>query len=121
MGNLTKNFSRWEFKCKCNACNLDTIDFEVLKNLQEACNYLASINGLPKVTCGILSGFRCKWWNGHEGGVFNSLHTSGKAIDFRILELDTYTVYKYLNATYKSEQWEIIYDGTKDYIHFGRK
>ena len=38
MGDLTRNFSRNEFKCKCE-CGFDTVDYELVTILQDSVEY----------------------------------------------------------------------------------
>lgn len=77
MGDLTKNFSRSEFKCKCGKCNCDDVDPKLVQGLQE----LRDITGEPII---INSAVRCPEHNKAVGGVSNSQHVKGKAADIRI-------------------------------------
>ena len=73
MGDLTKNFNRNEFACKCG-CDLDAIDPDLVDNLQHSRDAV----GLPFV---IHSGIRCPAHNKSEGGEDNSAHLKGLAVD----------------------------------------
>jgi len=73
MGDLTKNFSRNEFCCRCG-CEFDGIDYTLVDMLQTIRSYV----GFP---FRISSGCRCKKHNKEVGGVRNSQHTLGKAAD----------------------------------------
>lgn len=84
MGDLTKNLSRYEIKCKCGKCDFDTIDFSIVDAFQKVCDKAAELKGLDKVYATIVSGCRCDWHNGKEGGKSTSLHPEGRAIDFSI-------------------------------------
>lgn len=77
MGDLTKNFSRSEFKCKCGKCNSDYVDIRLVKGLQE----LRDLIGKPII---INCGTRCKAHNAEVGGVSNSQHVLGRAADIRV-------------------------------------
>ena len=121
MGNLTVNFSRHEFRCKCGFCNLDTIDSEVVSVLQDACNYFAHTLATDKVVYIITSGFRCKFWNGHEGGTFDSLHPSGRAADGYIVGVNITALAAYFYNALPEEDWEVIINEQKGYVHIARR
>lgn len=70
MGDLTKNFSSYEFGCKCKKCvyrNGHQIDFGLVKKLQRIRDQLGMV--MP-----INSGIRCYEWNKHEDGRSKSKH-----------------------------------------------
>ena len=69
MGNLTKDFSKSEFKCNCGTCIYDgsQIDIDLVRKLQKIRNEL----GKPMK---INSGIRCEYWNNHEDGEEFSQH-----------------------------------------------
>ena len=73
MGDLSKDFSKSEFACKCGcgACDVKT---HLINKLQALRNYL----NRPLV---ITSGVRCTTHNKHEGGKSNSAHLKGLAVD----------------------------------------
>lgn len=86
MGDLTKDFSRREFACKCG-CGFDRIDPRVVAMAQK----IRDAIGEP---VRINSGCRCTWHNKNEKGVQvsppqrgksgteqDSYHTTGKAVD----------------------------------------
>lgn len=73
MGDLTKNFDRSEFACKDN-CGFDKISPKLVALLQ----YIRSATGIPFV---IQSGCRCEAYNKKVGGVKDSAHTKGLAVD----------------------------------------
>lgn len=74
-------FTREEFKCKCGGQYCDGYPAE----MQEA---VVKIADAARVHFGrpahVVSGLRCRQWNAHEGGVANSQHMYGEAIDLRI-------------------------------------
>jgi len=93
MGDLTKNFSRGEFACKCG-CGFDTIDYEVLNELQrirDEWGYAVNIN----------SACRCEAHNKAVGGGKKSQHLKGRAVDFVIRGILPQTVYDNLK-----DNWE---------------
>ena len=73
LGDMTKNFSRREFACKCG-CGADYIDSLLVETLQ----VIREDAGVPLI---INSGVRCVKHNKKVGGVPNSQHTLGKAAD----------------------------------------
>lgn len=77
MGDISVNFDRSEFECKCGDCGLDTVDAQLLSALQE----LRDLCGKP-IT--INSAFRCINHNNAIGGNKNSYHLQGKAADITI-------------------------------------
>lgn len=66
MGDLTVNFSRSEFACKCG-CGLDSIDPSFVWKLQNS----RDIVGVPYT---ITSGCRCQAHNARSGGAPSSAH-----------------------------------------------
>ena len=66
---LSKNFFRDEFSCKCN-CGSDQIDSELIRKLQEVRDAL----GEPMR---ITSGIRCNTHNSKVGGTAGSSHLEG--------------------------------------------
>ena len=76
MGDLTKDFSRDEFKCKCG-CGANYIDMRLVKGLQTLRDNL----GKPVI---INDATRCPKHNKEVGGVTNSQHILGKAADIHV-------------------------------------
>lgn len=72
MGDVSENFSRWEFACKCG-CGFAAVDVELLGVLEQ----VRQIFG--KVT--ITSGCRCAKHNKNEKGYPKSKHVHGQAAD----------------------------------------
>lgn len=66
MGDLTRNFSRSEFACRCG-CGLDSIDPDLVDILQHS----RTAVGIPYP---INSGCRCQVHNKRIGGAGNSAH-----------------------------------------------
>tara|TARA_B100000959_G_C14821703_1_gene558071 strand:- start:616 stop:975 length:360 start_codon:yes stop_codon:yes gene_type:complete len=75
LGDLTDNFSRWEFSCRCS-CGKDDINMKHVNKLQLARDD-AGI-GLK-----INSGCRCEKHNKAEGGKDTSSHLISKATDIQ--------------------------------------
>ncbi len=76
MGDLAKNFSRYEFACHCG-CGFDAVDPELVAALQR----LRNLWDRPVL---ILSGCRCPKHNREVGGARESLHTQGRAADVMV-------------------------------------
>jgi len=72
MGDLTKNFSTSEFRCKC--CGGVVVNQQLVAMLQRMRDQL----GRPMV---ITSGYRCLRHNALVGGVSDSYHMQGMAAD----------------------------------------
>lgn len=73
MGDLTRNFSRSEFRCG-HCRRLDALDLELVRALQR----LRDIVGKPLT---IISGYRCCEGNAQVGGAKYSQHLYGRAAD----------------------------------------
>lgn len=72
---LSKNFTKEEFSCKC--CNECDINPKLVNRLQ----LVRDIVGVPIY---INSGYRCEHHNKQVGGSSNSQHVLGNAADIRI-------------------------------------
>ena len=111
MGDLSKHFSRNEFRCKgtnCggdgNNCGFDNVSQElidVLENLRETYQYTVKIN----------SGCRCCEHNKAVGGEEKSKHTQGIAADIVVTGLSPAKVYQYLDQKYKGKYGVGEYSG----------
>lgn len=75
MGDLSRNFSRHEFACKCGCGEAEVSPFliEVLQRLRDVLGV--------KIT--VTSGRRCVAHNAAVGGAKNSQHLQGLAADIR--------------------------------------
>ena len=85
MGDLSKDFSCWEFKCHCG-CGFDNVDIRLIKNLQ-------AVRDKADRKVIINSGCRCKNQNLREGGAPNSMHLYGMAADIAIPGIPVRDVY----------------------------
>ncbi len=119
MGDLTKNFSRHEFACKCG-CGFDTVDFELLNVLQNLANHLSFIHDC-KIMVIIVSGCRCKEYNEKVKKRYNSnykpyssksQHMFARAADIKVYKkinneksekFDPNSIYSYLNTKYPNQ------------------
>lgn len=111
MGNLTKNISSHEVRCKCGECEVEIQDHEeVLEIVQDVCNHIAAQERVEKVVLKITSGARCYNYNRKptsEGGPASndrSQHPRCTAIDFQIFvngrQVPTKRIYDYLDTKY---------------------
>jgi len=89
MGDISKNFSRSEFSCKCQ-CGFSTVDVELLKVLE-------IVRAHFKKPIKINSGCRCEKHNAHIGGALNSKHKLGIAVDIVVEDIEPMVVYNFLD------------------------
>ncbi len=76
MGDLTNNFSRYEFACKCG-CGYDKVNrvfVERLQRIRDRVGFRMPVN----------SGCRCEPYNRDEEGSENSDHLTGEGSDIRV-------------------------------------
>ncbi len=85
MGDLSKNFSTWEFKCR--HCGKVAVAPALSEALQE-------LRNLADVPVRIISGYRCPEHNSNCGGAKRSYHMRGMAAD---VVIDGKTVYQTLD------------------------
>ena len=76
MGDISKDFSRKEFRCPCG-CGFD----DIARALVDTVQVIRDAAGVPVI---VNSGCRCKKHNAAVGGVSNSSHLSGLAADIYI-------------------------------------
>ena len=95
MGDLTQNFSRIEFACKCG-CGFDTADHETVNILQEVADEFGE---QVKIT----SGCRCYKHNKAVGGSTTSQHLYGRAADIQVKNVDAAAVYEFLDGKYPNK------------------
>jgi hypothetical protein len=74
-------WTREEFRCKCGGKYCDGFPVEPDQTLVELVDDLRADAGRPGRPS---SGLRCSTWNSIQGGVANSRHMTGKALDFCI-------------------------------------
>ena len=72
MGDLSQNFSRWEFECSCG-CGYSQVQVEFVKRLQKVRENFGPMT--------INSGCRCGSYNRSVGGSPLSAHVPGLAVD----------------------------------------
>ena len=109
MGDITKNFSRKEFTCKCG-CGYNAIDERLVHRLQV-------IRDIVQVKMIISSGCRCVEHNKLVGGEPLSYHLAGYATDWHF-PLDCSDNF-YFETTTLLKDWSggIHYYRDKRFIH----
>ena len=88
-------FTRAEFKCKCSGKFCDGYPAEMQEAVVKIADAARAHFGRP---AHVISGLRCKQWNAHEGGVVNSQHMYGEAIDLRIEGVTAETLRQFVSA-----------------------
>jgi uncharacterized protein YcbK (DUF882 family) len=73
VGDLSTNFSRHEFACKCG-CGLDTVDYQTLAVLEDVRDEFGRV--------AVSSGCRCESYNSAVGSSDTSQHPKCRAADF---------------------------------------
>lgn len=92
MGDLSRNFNRSEFACRCG-CGADTVDgvtIYVLENIREHFGRCITIT----------SGYRCRARNSAEGGTSKSQHMLGRAVDFKVKGVKPKVVQEWIKANH---------------------
>ena len=116
MGDITRNFSRWESACKCG-CGLDNIDDRLIHRVQVVRDIL-----WVKIT--IISGCRCVAHNYAVGGKPASMHLPDpidgkcKALDWTVEDEE-----KFMSAGRMLNGWSGGFHVYSTFIHtdIGRK
>ena len=88
-----KHFRRDEFKCKCGGRYCNGYPAEMQEAVVKIADAARAHFGKP---AHVISGLRCQKWNAHEGGVANSQHMYGEAIDLRIDGVDSETLRQFV-------------------------
>jgi uncharacterized protein YcbK (DUF882 family) len=73
VGDLSTNFSRYEFACGCG-CGLDTVDYQTLAVLEDVRDEFGRVDPT--------SGCRCLPYNRSIGSSDSSQHVKCRAVDF---------------------------------------
>lgn len=91
MGDLTKNFSKREFMCKCG-CGQSDIDVEFVNTLQEVRDEATKLSG-KDFKMPIMSGYRCPKHNNNVSSTGGTgPHTTGCAVDVPCSGNDSHTL-----------------------------
>ncbi len=87
-GDLSDNFNRSEFTCKCG-CSQDTVDFNLIAGLEKIREHFDS----PIM---VNSGNRCPTYNASVGGATSSQHLISRAADITVKGVLPVDVHAYL-------------------------
>lgn len=74
-------FTREEFRCKCGGAYCGGFPAEMQEGVVRIADAARAHFGRP---AHVVSGLRCRKWNAIQGGVGNSQHMYGEAIDLKI-------------------------------------
>ena len=107
-----KHFRREEFKCKCGGRYCNGYPAEMQEDVVRIADAAREHFGKPGH---IVSGLRCQRWNAHEGGVGNSQHMYGEAIDLRIDGVDSETLRVFVSQQ-KNHRYSYRINATN--VHF---
>lgn len=106
-----KHFKKSEFICKCG-CGLNNIQLDVVKIADEVREHF----GNPAI---VTSGTRCSKHNKEVGGVANSRHLKGKAIDMYVQNVSWYDLLEYLRKLEQKGKIRYCYHiNNSDCCHF---
>ncbi len=89
MGDLTANFSKSEFSCRCS-CGFERISMDTVRICQAVRDFFDK-----PVT--VTSGCRCESHNANVGGSKSSQHLQGTAADIVVKDIKPSLVYEYLD------------------------
>jgi len=109
MGDITKNFSRKEFTCKCG-CGYNAIDERLVHRLQV-------VRDIVQVKMIISSGCRCVEHNANVGGASVSYHIAGYAADWHFPLTRGDNIYFEVTNLLKDWSGGIHYYKDKRFIH----
>ena len=90
-----KYWSREEFRCQCGGKYCNGFPEEPSEKLVRLADDVREHFGKPGHGS---SGLRCKTWNAIQGGVANSKHLTGRALDFRIQDETSASVLAYVKT-----------------------
>lgn len=111
---VIKHFKKSEFTCKCG-CGLNNIQLDVVKIADEVREHFGS----PAI---VTSGTRCTKHNTEVGGVANSRHLKGKAIDMYVQNVSWYDLLEYLRKLEQKGKIRYCYHiNNSDCCHFDIK
>ena len=105
-------FTRAEFQCKCGGQFCDGYPAEMQESVVRIADAARERFGRP---AHVISGLRCPQWNAHEGGVANSQHMYGEAIDLRIEGVPAETLRQFVSAQ-PGHRWSYCINSTN--VHF---
>lgn len=107
-----EHFDRSEFKCKCGGKYCNGYPAEMQEAVVKIADAARAHFGKP---AHVISGLRCQQWNAHEGGVVNSQHMYGEAIDLRIEGVPAETLRQFV-STQPGHRYSYCINSTN--VHF---
>lgn len=107
-----RHFRREEFRCKCGGQFCNGYPAEMQRPVVEIADAAREHFDRPAY---VVSGLRCQRWNAHEGGVANSQHMRGEAIDLRVEGIDAETLRRFV-STQPRHRYSYCINGTN--VHF---
>ena len=107
-----KWFKREEFACKCGRRYCNGYPAEMQEAVVKIADAARDHFGKP---AHVVSGLRCRKWNAHEGGVANSQHMYGEAIDLRIDGVGAEELRQFV-STQPGHRWSYCINSTN--VHF---
>ena len=90
-----RHFSRVEFRCKCGGAYCGGFPHEPEEQLVRLADAVREHFGAPVI---VTSGLRCETHNRNVGGVWNSRHLTGRALDFRVRSKASNEVLPYVQS-----------------------
>ena len=120
MGDLSKNFSLSEFKCKGKDCNCGEMPNDVLDNIKIVAEMLQIVRNRLNKAITINSGYRCEYHNDVVvKGSKNSQHKLGKASDIVVDGMSPNKVFSILNKMMLDEEIKLGGLGLYNtFVHF---
>lgn len=107
-----RHFTREEFRCRCGGKYCSGFPAEPDRTLVELIDQVRGDFDAPAI---ISSGLRCSRHNLDSGGVSNSRHLSGRAVDFMVLGVSGQTLYNRVKRDSRTRYAYII--GSGPYVH----
>ena len=107
-----RHWNREEFRCRCGGKYCDGFPAEPDETLVRLLDDVREDFGSAGIPS---SGLRCQTHNANVGGVANSKHLSGKAMDFMVLGVSGQQLLNRLQSDSRTNYAYIIDDGP--YVH----
>jgi len=107
-----RHWTREEFRCRCGGKHCDGFPAEPSRTLVELVDDIRHDLGGPGIPS---SGLRCPVHNQNCGGVSNSRHLTGRALDFMVQGVSAQRLYDRARSDPRTNYTYIIGDGP--YVH----
>ena len=96
MGDLSKDFSRNEYSCKCG-CGFSSVNRKIVEIVLDVEEHWGK-------DVEVITACRCRFFNSsYPGAARDTLHPEGKAIDIRIEGVEPEELFAYLSEKYPSK------------------